>query len=247
MPIGGWRCARSRARTRCVFTRSKCLPHPTRPGVHGTTSRASHPLLSPACFIRVRHATNQPARAPRKISLRMAARVAGDTHALFQGRYEIDRPSTGALALQAVIEMDYVDDPAAPLPRVPAGELARVLALAREAGPATVTPPTGLIYGRSSDSLRTLRVDEFAATELELKSKAVSAFGRSRGTGVVHAPTRRHAARRVYYRVLAVSRWEALFSRDFREPRNGASGGGESPPVTYTNRTARTVHRQEAV
>lgn len=205
----------------------------------------SHPLLSPALAIRIRHATNQPARAPRKVELHLAARVVGDTEAKFHGRYEVDRSSTGALVLQAALEMDYVDDPAASLPRVPAGELARVLALPRESKGKneTVKPASGPIFGRSSDATRTLRGDEFSLTEPELESKSVSPFGPAeevvRFTHQIGDP--RH--RRVFYRVLGLSRWEALYTRDFRTPRKT----GEEPPVVYTNPLRGPFTEAEAV
>ena len=197
------------------------------------TKEGHHPLIEPAARVRIRHATNQPRQAPQKIALEMVPRAPGDTDAKFHGRFEIDRPSTGALLVQAALEMDCVDDKSALQPRMPKGEFANVIAFSREIEQRPVFEQSaGKRFGRSSDSTRTLESNEFGLSELQTDEKSVSPFGPTEEQfSFTHAiGDTRH--RRVYYRVLAVSRWESLFPEDLI---SRSSLTGTAPSLCQTN------------
>ncbi len=203
-----------------------------------------HPLLSPATQMRLRHATNQPAKPPRKIFTKMAYRLEQD-EAKFGARFAIDRASTGALRIQAALEMAYEDHPDQPLPRMPAGELSKVLAVSKTMGDASlpeIPAPGGMVFGRSSEGLRTLRTDEFSVSELEASPRTVSPFGGSEEDFIFSHDLSTTAHRVVYYRVLAVSRWESLFKSDFRRDTVPADA-----PLVYTNPLSGPYTEAEAI
>jgi hypothetical protein len=189
-----------------------------------------HPVLSPGVTIRLRHMTARPARPPEKIALLMAERLPGGSRAVFDGRYRIDRPSTGTLRVQAAMEMAFEDNPDSALPQVTREELMRILPREYpvDTSPnadATASP----FFGFSSDDRQAIITNEFAVTQLvpidpsRTSPAAVAARPPIPQLGGEIEQIRyehelgdtRH--RTVYYRPLAVSRFEQYYPEAERQ------------------------------
>lgn len=183
-----------------------------------------HPMTSPGVTIRLRHMTARPARPPATVSLLMAGRLPGATKAVFDGRYRLDRPSTGAVLIQAAAEIPYEDKPDTALPRVPWEELLRILPkeTSLNASPAG-GPAVQTFFGFSSDDLRAISSDSFTISKLvPIDPSRISAATPSspppipQAGGEIEQMRYEHDLgdtrhRTVYYRPLAVSRFDQFF------------------------------------
>jgi hypothetical protein len=108
--------------------------------------------------------------------------------------------------------MDYIDDPSAPLPRVPAIEMMRIIAVEKEnALPGPAVTQTGKIWGKSSDGMRFLGTDEFGVTELTPEKKYIEPAGTfEEKIAFRHElPDTKHHT--VFYRAVALSRWREFY------------------------------------
>jgi hypothetical protein len=192
-----------------------------------------HPVLSPGLTVRLRHMTARPARPPEKIALAMAERLPSATQALFDGRYRLDRASTGSLLMQAATEVPYDDTPGTALPRVPRVELERILP--EEHHGSIPQPGAGgdndrSFFGFASDNLRSIIAEDFTISTITPEIPAVIP---QTGSEVEQAryrqefgDTRHHT---VFYRPLAVSRFLDFFPRG--ETNTNPCPGGYPPPA----------------